>query len=85
VRANADIPAGRLDELTPLTSGAQRALEGALEHGRLTARGLARVRRVARTLADLDGVDPAAPLSVEVVALAMTLRDGGGRHLESVA
>ncbi len=36
--------------------------------------GLARVRRVARTIADLDGVDPAGALDVEAVALAMAFR-----------
>ena len=49
-------------------------LETALRQGRLTARGLVRVRRVARTIADLDGADPEAPLAAEPVALAMALR-----------
>lgn len=74
VEANAAIPARRLDELAPLDPGAARVLEAALRQGRLTARGLARVRRVARTIADLGGTDPAAPLRAEPVALAMALR-----------
>lgn len=74
VEANAAIPARRLDEVAPLDDGAARMLEVALRQGRLTARGLARVRRVARTVADLDGTDPAAPLRAEPVALAMALR-----------
>ena len=74
VGANAAIPARRLDELAPLDGGATRMLEVALRQGRLTARGLARVRRVARTVADLDGTDPSAPLRAEPVALAMALR-----------
>ena len=56
VRANAHIPAARLDEVAPLASGAWRILEFRLRAGTLSARGLHRVRRVARTVADLDGV-----------------------------
>ncbi|HMJ75746.1 MAG TPA: ATP-binding protein, partial [Iamia sp.] len=71
---NAAIPAKRLDQVAPLDGGAARMLEAALRQGRLTARGLARVRRVARTVADLDGTDPMAPLGAEPIALAMALR-----------
>lgn len=74
VDLNASIPIGRLDELTPLAAPARRVLEAALRRGRLTARGLARIRRVARTVADLDGADPDAPLGAEPIALAMALR-----------
>ena len=56
VRTNAEIPAKRLDEVAPLSDTATRLLEDALRSGRLSARGLHRVRRVARTVADLDGV-----------------------------
>jgi magnesium chelatase family protein len=85
VRANAEIPAERLDEVAALTAGATRMLEAALRQGRLTARGLARVRRVARTIADLDGVTPDEPLGAEPVALAMTLRSDASSYLEAVA
>lgn len=74
VRTNSALPGERLDEVAPLAPGAKRMLEAALRQGRLTARGLARVRRVARTIADLDGSDPASPLDAEPVALAMALR-----------
>jgi magnesium chelatase family protein len=74
VEVNAAIPAPALDALVPLDPAATRMLEMALTQGRLTARGLARVRRVARTVADLAGRDPVAPLGVEPVALAMALR-----------
>jgi magnesium chelatase family protein len=72
VTANARIPRGRLDELCPVTPECEGVLEGALIAGRLSARGLDRIRRVARTLADLDGLDgPAAPTHVR---LALALR-----------
>ncbi len=52
-------PLDRLDELAPLASGAgRRAGRAALRSGRLSARGLHRVRRVARTVADLQGAAP---------------------------
>jgi magnesium chelatase family protein len=71
VACNAHIPRRRLDDLCPVTPETELVLEGALAGGRLSARGLDRVRRVARTLADLEGHDgPAAPLHVKM-ALAL--------------
>ena len=61
VAANADLPVGRLDEVAPLDGGARALLEHRLRAGRLSARGLHRVRRLARTLADLDGTTGRAP------------------------
>lgn len=55
VRCNAELPGSVLDELAPLTAAARDVLESRLRQGRLSARGLHRVRRVARTLADLGG------------------------------
>lgn len=72
VRANADLPAGRLDQVAPLSRGAWRVLEWRLRAGTLSARGLHRVRRVARTLADLDGAP--AVVSEEHVCGALELR-----------
>ena len=57
VACNARIPRRRLDELCPVTPETELVLEGALTLGRLSARGLDRVRRVSRTLADLEGHD----------------------------
>jgi magnesium chelatase family protein len=72
VRANAQLPAKVLDEVAPLSASATELLEGALRSGRLSARGLHRVRRVARTIADLQG----GPLEVSAahVAMALSLR-----------
>jgi len=72
VAANAELPANRLDELAPLSPGAARLLDVALRRGLLTGRGLHRVRRVARTLADLAGRD--GPVDDEDLCLAMQLR-----------
>ena len=57
VRANADIPVDLLDHLAPMTADATSLVEWHLRAGRLSARGLHRVRRVARTIADLAGCD----------------------------
>jgi magnesium chelatase family protein len=69
---NAAIPAKRLDLVAPLTDDATRLLVDALRSGRLSARGLHRIRRVARTIADLNG----APERIEAshVAGALGLR-----------
>lgn len=72
VRFNADLPAEQLDEWAPLSDPAVRLLETALHQGRLSARGLARVRRVALTVADLRRETGA--LSAEHVGLALSLR-----------
>jgi len=72
VDANSQLPVDRLDEVAPLCPRARTLLEGTLRSGRLSARGLHRVRRVARTIADLDG----APREVgdSHVAMALSLR-----------
>ncbi len=75
VRCNAEIPASRLDELAPLDEGATELLLGALSSGRLSARGLHRVRRVARTIADLE--DGPAVLTRAHLATALSLRVDG--------
>ncbi len=69
---NADIPGARLDEFAPLQPAARRVLEVQLRQGRLSARGLHRVRRVARTFADLRGEQ--GPVSEEDVYGALALR-----------
>ncbi|MCU1345755.1 MAG: putative magnesium chelatase, partial [Acidimicrobiia bacterium] len=69
--ANALVPPGSLDEVAPLSGAARQMLQTQLETGRLSARGLHRVRRVARTLADLDG---AGAVDNQHVALALQLR-----------
>lgn len=72
VLANARLPVKRLDEVAPLSDDATKLLEEALRTGRLSARGLHRVRRVARTIADLEGA--LSPVGASHVAMALGLR-----------
>jgi magnesium chelatase family protein len=71
-RTNAQVPASVLHRVIPLAADAKQAWQWAIGHYEMTGRGAARVRRVARTLADLDG-------SVDVaeghIALAASLRE----------
>jgi magnesium chelatase family protein len=75
LRCNAEIPAQSLDQWAPLSADAAALLERRLRAGVLSARGLHRVRRVARTLADLDGTG--ATISSRHMAEALHLRDAG--------
>jgi magnesium chelatase family protein len=69
---NAHIPAGALAHFVPLTGDAFDAWQCEAETRGLTGRGAARIRRVARTLADLDDVDT---VSAAHVSLAAMLRE----------
>jgi len=72
VRCNAELPARLLDFSAPLTPVASSLLEHKLRTNGLSARGLHRVRRVARTLADLAGDGDV--VGEEHVCLALSLR-----------
>ena len=69
---NAGIAVDQLDVVAPLAPGARAVLRRELEVGRLSGRGLHRVRRVARTIADLDGAPDV--VSEAHVATALRLR-----------
>jgi magnesium chelatase family protein len=56
VRCNAELAVDQLEDRTTLSPEAAALLERRLRSGALSARGLHRVRRVALTIADLDGV-----------------------------
>ena len=71
-RSNAELAPGRLDLVAPLSRAAARVLEWRLRTGGLSARGLHRVRRVARTVADLDGAP--AVVGEDHVCAALELR-----------
>ena len=72
VACNALIPGAWLDQLAPLSPAAVDLLRRQMASGALNARGLHRVRRVARTVADLQGCS--GPLEVGHVAIALQLR-----------
>ncbi len=72
VRTNAELPAADLDRLAPVDGTARDLLAAEVGRGALTGRGLVRVRRVARTIADLAG-EP-GPVGSDHVEEALLLR-----------
>jgi magnesium chelatase family protein len=60
-RRNARLTAAELRAVAPVDAAGHRLLEAAVTRFGLSARALTRVRRVARTLADLEGRDGVAP------------------------
>jgi magnesium chelatase family protein len=71
VRCNAHLEAKAVDIAAPLTDSASNVLESALRAGRLSGRGVGRVRAVGRTIADLRGEQL---VDAEHIALALNLR-----------
>jgi magnesium chelatase family protein len=74
---NAEVPAAgdAIRRLCPLEGEAERLLLGLAQRRNLSMRAVHRMRRVARTIADLDpACDPQAAIGVEAVALAARLR-----------
>jgi magnesium chelatase family protein len=83
-RLNAELDDVMLHELAPLSADGERLLRSELERGRLTGRGYHRVRRVARTLADLVGeVD--GPIAEGHVAAALLMRTSVGLGVSRMA
>ena len=80
---NASIPGPLLDDVAPLTKPARLVLRRELEADRLSGRGLHRVRRVARTLADLRGCHGA--IDEEWVSTALNLRIDPLEHARRAA
>ena len=79
VNSNGELAGADLDLHAPLDAAATEVLRAALAEGRLTARGLRRVRTVARTIRDLD--DGGHELRAADVLAALSLRmrlDGAG-------
>ncbi|MFZ9829098.1 MAG: YifB family Mg chelatase-like AAA ATPase [Ilumatobacteraceae bacterium] len=70
--ANSALSREQLDLVAPLSRSAEKRLRRELENGRLTGRGYHRVRRVARTVADLDGAPDV--VSDEHLNLALMIR-----------
>jgi magnesium chelatase family protein len=72
---NARLPGGSFERVLNLTPDAMKALRAASESRLLTARGVAKVQKVARTLADLEARERVTGADI---ALAMHLRVGDG-------
>ena len=71
---NANIPPAQLDALAPLHPEARMRLRQELESEKLTGRGYHRIRRVARTIADLHGADDLVLDEHVLMALNMRVR-----------
>jgi magnesium chelatase family protein len=75
VRVNAELPGATLQRDAPMTKEASKLLESRMRSGALSARGLHRAHRIARTIADLDGADDIADLHVHEALLLRCQRD----------
>ncbi len=82
-RSNAELPGPQLDESAPMTDGAAALLELCLRDGTLSARGLHRVRRIARTVADLDRAGDTVEAAHVHEALVLRSRRGALLGFES--
>lgn len=71
ITTNAEIPAGALATATRMGRDARRAVEDAMKRYELSMRGVHRLIRVARTIADLEG---AGPLETGHIGEAVRLR-----------
>jgi magnesium chelatase family protein len=80
---NAEIPGQALDDVAPITKAARLLLRRELETDRLSGRGLHRVRRVARTLADLH--DEHGDIDEQWVSTALNLRIDPLEHTRRAA
>lgn len=74
---NARLTGEDLDRYAPVDTGGRELLRQELESGRLTGRGLHRLRRVARTLADRRGLSELVAEIDIATALALRARVGG--------
>lgn len=83
VSANRELELAALEGHTRLTPGARHVLDQALRTGRLSGRGMARLRAVALTLRDLDGAD--GTLDAVTMQVALGLRAEVGAQLVAVA
>jgi magnesium chelatase family protein len=72
VTVNAEIAGSELDRMIPLDSAATTLVERQVRRGALSARGLHRIRRLAGTIADLDGVE--GPVGEPQIREALVLR-----------
>lgn len=74
ITANAFIPDRDLDALARVDASGRALLEKRLRSGSLTARGMVRIRRVARTIADLNDASIDGPVPADAIHLAIEYR-----------
>ena len=67
--SNAQIPAGAVSRLIPLNADAEHTWRGLIDDRLLTGRGAARIRRVARTVADLGDCGEVTGSHLEIAAM----------------
>ena len=77
---NGRLSGADLDRFAPVAPDGTQLLRAELEIGRLTGRGLHRLRRVARTLADRDGEHDVIPAHHVAAALALRARIASHRR-----
>lgn len=75
VRVNAELPGATLQRDVPMTKEASNLLESRMRSGSLSARGVHRVHRIARTIADLEGAGDVGDLHVHEALLLRCRRD----------
>ena len=75
---NAELSPADLDACAPLSAEALAVLRYQIDKGRLSGRGYHRIRRVARTIADL-ATQPIDVIDEATIALALDLRTAVGR------
>lgn len=77
IRVNADVEGTALDEIAPLDTECRDLLTRANERLGLSARGYNRLRRVARTIADLEGAEAIRrPHIAEAIGLRLSFGPG---------
>ena len=85
VRCNAELPAAELDEVAPLAPAERPLLEHRLRVGSLSGRGVHRIRRVARTIADLGGRPGRWPRMHVCLALGLRAESASARRRHEIA
>lgn len=80
IATNAAAPANVIEEVAQLDSGARNLIRDAAGRMQLTARGFHRVLKLARTLADLDGVESIGRIHI---AEALAYRGAGQKQVQA--
>ena len=77
IATNSAAPANVIEDVAKLDAGARSLIQDAAGRMHLTARGFHRVLKLARTLADLDGVESVGRIHI---AEALAYRNAGQRQ-----